>query len=78
MKSEAMSRVLAVLQAYPMPSTLEIGDLARVAGVRDYVRRLRGKGYQIETIDSWHDGVRIVRYRLVEAQAAPAVGGGAV
>ena len=64
MKSERMSRVLAVLESHPMISTKEIEDMAKVAAARDYVRRLREKGYIIEMVEKWVDGCRICRYTL--------------
>lgn len=64
MKSERMNRVLAVLESHPMVSTKEIEDLAQVAAARDYITRLRAKGYIIEMVEKWVDGCRICRYNL--------------
>ena len=59
-----MERVLQVLIERGNPSTKEIEDLAQVASARDYIRRLRDKGYKIETVEEGvnHNGARIVRY----------------
>ena len=38
--------------------------MAKVAAARDYVRRLREKGYIIEMVEKWVDGCRICRYTL--------------
>jgi len=65
MKSERMERVLSVLKAHQSPSTKEIEDLAQVASARDYIRRLRGKGYRIGMSDKWIDGARVCRYSLI-------------
>lgn len=65
MKSERMSRVLAVLEAHECPSTKEIEDLAQVASARDYIRRLRDNGYIITMTEKWIEGCRICRYKLV-------------
>lgn len=67
-------RVLNVLKAHRKPSTIEIGNEARVAGVRDYVRRLRQAGYDIETHDGRENGVRVVRYELHTPKPAPPPG----
>lgn len=58
------TRVLDVLKAHKKPSTIEIGQWARVAGVRDYITRLRKAGHNIETHDGRENGVRVVRYEL--------------
>lgn len=65
-----MERVLACLKAHTAPSTKEIEDWACVAAARDYVRRLRDAGHRIETLDTWVNGVRIVRYKLARAPIA--------
>jgi len=60
-----MQRVLDVLEHHESPSTKEIEDMAQVAAARDYIRRLRDKGYQISTSEKWVNGARVVRYRLI-------------
>ena len=64
MKSERMSRVLAVLESHPGASTKEIEDMSGTASARDYIRRLRDNGYRIEMTEKWVDGARICRYWL--------------
>lgn len=65
-----MERVLECLKAHAAPSTKEIEDWACVAAARDHIRRLRDKGHRIETLDSWVNGVRIVRYKLAREPIA--------
>lgn len=65
MKSERMQRVLEVLESNPDISTKEIEDKAQVASARDYIRRLRDKGYEIRMTEKWINGARICRYLLV-------------
>lgn len=65
MKSERMSRVLAVLENHPGISTKEIEDMACVCSARDYLRRLRDNGYIITMTEKWIDGARVCRYKLV-------------
>ena len=64
--SPRMERVLQVLIENAAPSTKEIEDKANVAAARDWIRRLRDKGFKIETIEEGYNesGARIVRYRL--------------
>lgn len=66
MKSPRMERVLEILRRHEAPSTKEIETLAGVAAARDYIRRLRDKGYKIETIERGtnENGARVVCYRL--------------
>ena len=73
LKSPRMERVLAVLQQYATPSTKEIEDRAGVCAARDYVRRLRDKGYLIERIEEGtnENGARVVRWKLHRGVDAP-------
>lgn len=66
LKSPRMDRVLGILLRHEAPTTKEIETWAGVAAARDYVRRLRDKGYNIETIERGTNdqGARVVCYRL--------------
>jgi hypothetical protein len=66
MKSERMERVLEVLRTRHNPSTKEIEDLACVASARDYIRRLRDKGFTITMTEQWINYGRVCRYHLEE------------
>ena len=55
---------------------LEIGEACwPIVGIRDYVRRLRDKGYKIETVEMprTENGCRVVKYVLYGAPTRVAV-----
>lgn len=65
MRSEKMERVLSALKANDNPSTMELIQITGLPSPRDYVRRLREKGYRINTSEKWIKGSRVCRYRLI-------------
>ena len=68
LKSPRMKRVSVLLEVRGTSgaTTKEIEDVCQVASARDYIRRLRDRGYRIATIEEGTSdtGARIVRYRL--------------
>lgn len=67
MKSPRMQRVHEYLVAHGSATTKELEDQCQVASARDYIRRLRDHGIQIQTIEEGtnRNGARVVRYALV-------------
>lgn len=73
LKSPRLQRVYDYLAANLSATTKEIEDKCCVASARDYIRRLRDHGLNIQTIElgTSETGARIVQYRLVIEQPKP-------
>ena len=75
MKSPRMERVLALLRERGARGAtgIEISDVCAVVSPRDYVRRLRDHGNEIETLEegTTRTGGRIVRYVWKSGPAHP-------
>lgn len=67
LKSPRLQRVYDYLSINLSATTKEIEDKCCVASARDYIRRLRDHGLNIQTIEEGKSktGARIVRYRLL-------------
>lgn len=67
LKSPRLQRVYDYLSINLSATTKEIEDKCCVASARDYIRRLRNHGLNIQTIEEGtsETGARIVRYRLL-------------
>lgn len=65
-RSPRLKRVWEYLFLNLSATTKEIEDKCGVASARDYIRRLRDRGANIETVEEGTNstGARIVRYRL--------------
>ena len=68
LKSPRARRVLEFLRTRGSATTKEIEDHCQVAAARDWVRRLRDKGFPIRTVErGFNDsGARIVSYQWVK------------
>lgn len=65
LKSPRLQRVYDYLTLNISATTKEIEDRCCVASARDYIRRLRDHGVNIQTIEEGvnHNGCRVVRYK---------------
>lgn len=67
LKSPRLQRVYDYLTLNLSATTKEIEDKCCVASARDYIRRLRDHGMNIQTVElgTSETGARIVQYRLI-------------
>lgn len=74
LRSPRLQRVYDYLMLNLSATTKEIEDKCCVASARDYIRRLRDHGLNIQTIEQGtsETGARIVLYRLVLDPPKPA------
>lgn len=74
LKSPRLRRVYEYLSLNLAATTKEIEDKCCVASARDYIRRLRDHGMNIQTVELGisQTGARIVQYRLVLEPPKPA------
>jgi hypothetical protein len=65
LKSPRLQRVYDYLTLHISATTKEIEDKCCVASARDYIRRLRDHGMNIQTIEEGFSqtGARVVRYK---------------
>lgn len=74
LKSPRLRKVAEYLSLNLSATTKELEDKCGVAAARDYVRRLRDHGWNIETVElgKSETGCRVVMYRLIMDPPKPA------
>ena len=79
LRSPRLRRVYQYLSINLSATTKELEDKCQVASARDYIRRLRDHGLNIQTIEEGtsETGARIVRYRLLSETGQMQLGLGA-